>query len=263
MILAAQNARMAGAALTDPAAARAELTDRRHEVLTLLRRAGGRLGAAEVAEQLGLHLTTARFHLEALVEAGRVERASEVRTSPGRPKIVYTTRVGAERDDGVRSYRLLAEMLVSFVAGASPDPLPAAVRAGREWGGHLVERPPPFRRVDTAGAARHLVGLLDAIGFDPELAEEAGGHVQVRLRRCPFREVAERHPEVVCGLHLGLMRGALEQVRAPVTAESLAAFVEPDLCLARLRAVPRPGSAPDGVGGVSVAAPPSQRTVTT
>jgi predicted ArsR family transcriptional regulator len=27
--------------------------------------------------------------------------------------------------------------------------------------------------------------------------------------RCPFREIAEARPDVVCSIHLGLMRGAL------------------------------------------------------
>jgi len=39
---------------------------------------------------------------------------------------------------------------------------------------------------------------------------------------------------VICSLHLGLMRGALERMRAPVTADRLDPFVEPSLCVARL-----------------------------
>jgi predicted ArsR family transcriptional regulator len=58
----------------------------------------------------------------------------------------------------------------------------------------------------------------------------------LQLRQCPFLEVARQHRDVICALHLGLMRGALDLMRAPVTADELAPFVEPGLCVARLTA---------------------------
>jgi predicted ArsR family transcriptional regulator len=56
----------------------------------------------------------------------------------------------------------------------------------------------------------------------------------IPLRHCAFREVAERHGEVVCSLHLGLMRGVLAESRAPLVAERLDPFVDTSLCLAHL-----------------------------
>jgi len=47
--------------------------------------------------------------------------------------------------------------------------------------------------------------------------------------------VAEEHREIVCGVHLGLMRGVLAEQSAPVAAERLEPFVEPNLCIAHLR----------------------------
>ncbi len=41
---------------------------------------------------------------------------------------------------------------------------------------------------------------------------------------------------MVCEIHLGLMQGALGELRAPVEAVSLEPFVSPNLCVARLRA---------------------------
>ena len=71
------------------------------------------------------------------------------------------------------------------------------------------------------------------IGFAPEAVTD-GTRYQLRLRRCPFREVAENHQDVICQLHLGLMQGALAQMRAPVTADRLEPFAEPSLCIAHL-----------------------------
>ena len=73
------------------------------------------------------------------------------------------------------------------------------------------------------------------LGFAPRVeAAAGGGEYQLWLRQCPFREVARKHQGVICTLHLGLMRGALARMRAPVTAEGLEPFAEPSLCIARL-----------------------------
>ena len=56
----------------------------------------------------------------------------------------------------------------------------------------------------------------------------------IRLRHCPFLELAEEYGDLVCRIHLGLMQGALAELRAPVTAAVLEPFAEPGACLARL-----------------------------
>jgi predicted ArsR family transcriptional regulator len=53
--------------------------------------------------------------------------------------------------------------------------------------------------------------------------------------------LALHHQDVICALHLGLMRGALARIRAPVTADRLDPFVESGLCIARLTAHDDPG----------------------
>ncbi len=217
--------------LTDHAAD-AAVSGRRADMLALLRTTGRPCSVTEMAEATGLHVNTARFHLDGLVAAGLAERAAEPRDAPGRPRILYAARGPVP---GPRSYGLLAEMLTGLVSSV-PDAGSAAVAAGRAWGRHLVDRTAPSERVDATEAVRRLDRLLDAVGFQPEVHPALGGTVtEVRLRHCPFREVAERHRDVVCAIHLGLMRGALEELRAPVEAESLAPFVTPSLCVAQLR----------------------------
>jgi predicted ArsR family transcriptional regulator len=55
------------------------------------------------------------------------------------------------------------------------------------------------------------------------------------MHRCPFRELAEQHGAVVCALHLGLVRGALAELRSPMQVERLDPFDEPGRCTAYLR----------------------------
>ena len=204
----------------------------RAHVLDLLRAAGSPAGVRDIADQAGLHPNTARFHLDALVDAGLAARAPKERTTPGRPSMAYRAVAGGE-PMGRRRYRLLAEMLTSLIAGMLPKPGEAAGEAGREWGRYLTEPPPPYQRLDAGKAVGRLTATMAEIGFAPEAVTD-GTQYQLRLRQCPFREVAENHQDVVCQLHLGLMQGALAQMRAPVTADRLQPFAEPSLCIAYL-----------------------------
>ncbi|NKQ52441.1 helix-turn-helix domain-containing protein [Amycolatopsis sp. K13G38] len=222
---------MSEQALTDPEA-RPVLGESRARVLDVLRAAGDPVGVQDIAEQVGLHPNTARFHLDGLVDAGLAERRTEERSQPGRPRTVYAA-TAADAPAGQRSYRLLAEMLTSLVADTMPEPGKAAETAGEAWGRYLAERPAPSQRVDAAEAVRRLSTVLADAGFAPDEVADADRPV-IRLRHCPFREVAEQHRDVVCSLHLGLMRGVLDEVRAPLKADRLEPFVEPSLCLAHL-----------------------------
>ncbi len=217
--------------LLSPDAAPA-LGESRTRVLDLLRSAGGPLGVQEIADRTGLHPNTARFHLDALVEAGLATRAPQPRETPGRPSMAYLA-VSGEGSTGQRRYRLLAEMLTSMIAGVMPEHREAAAEAGRQWGRYITEQPPPYEQLGAGQSIERLASAMAGIGFSPEVVAE-GAAYQLRLRQCPFREVAERHQDVVCSLHLGLMQGILGQLRAPVAADKLQPFAEPGVCIAAL-----------------------------
>jgi len=215
--------------LSDPVEVSARPLGRsRSEVLACLRRAGEPIGVAEVSDATGLHVNTARFHLDALVDDGLAERRTEAGSGPGRPRVLY--EAGADAAD-VRSYRLLARMLAELVASLDPQGASAA-DAGRMWGRHLVERPGPGQELDADEALRRLQTLMAQVGFEPEL--RGGGEPHVRIHHCPFHEVAKEKPGVVCAVHLGLMQGALEELRAPLGVSGLEPFVTETECVARL-----------------------------
>ncbi|MFE1754282.1 helix-turn-helix transcriptional regulator [Streptomyces anandii] len=249
--------------LTDPGTAAPAQRGRRAAVLQLLREADGPLGVAEVAERVGVHLNTARFHLDALVADELAARGTAPRDEPGRPKVVYSA-VAGEGPDGSRSFRLLSDILLGVVSSSVEDPVAAATRAGHSWGSYLTDAPAPTERVGAEEGERRLVATLEDIGFvtEPEPEPEpgpapgsvpegsrreesgqgesgpkptAGAERRLRLHHCPFREVAQRRPDIVCAIHLGLMRGTVETLRAPLAAEGLEPFVTPHLCVATLR----------------------------
>ncbi|WP_066904767.1 helix-turn-helix transcriptional regulator [Millisia brevis] len=209
---------------------RAALTSRaRREVLDALRASPVPLDAAAVADTLGLHVTTARFHLDHLVDAGLAGRATGNEKRRGRPRILYSPIAYSpaidHRGSDSRGFDSpeheardqLLDLLIAGLADTSDGPA-RAIRAGRRWVDGFTAV------VDhSADAGARLLGVLDRLGFDPLVDEH-----DIRLRACPFRASARAHPEVVCSVHQGLV----EQLSD--TTVTLLPFVEPELCLIRL-----------------------------
>lgn len=189
------------------------------------------LAAHTLAERVGLHVNTVRWHLGILVDAALV---TQERTHPGgrgRPRHVYRLVHGAlfDRPGG---FRLLAEILVDALAGG--DRAELAEQAGRVRGRTLVPPRSDGTPASSKEAIAEVVRLLEAFGFQPRLQREPGGR-RIAMRPCPFGETAVRHASIVCPVHLGLMRGALDALGAPVEAVALEPFVRSDLCVAHLR----------------------------
>ena len=206
----------------------------RLRVLELLRQSPGGLGVAELAERSGLHPNTVRFHLNRFVSAGVARREVEQRPSrPGRPRLTFVATPEDLPGDR-RNYQLLAGMLAGYMADTAA-PAAEARQLGHAWGSYLATRPLPGQRVTEEQSVGELLRVLDDIGFSPQLAGDDDGDGVIRLRHCPFLEVATAHREVVCSLHLGVMQGVLAEQRAPVEADDLQPFVEPSLCLAHVR----------------------------
>ncbi len=205
---------------------------RRGEIIEFFRASERPLSAREIAGELGLHLNTVRFHLDALIRHGLVRREEGRSDGPGRPSAQYVLTPGMNRS-GPRNYQLLSEMLLSHLAGQD-DPAAAAQSAGEAWGRYLVQPPAPGQRLATTDGLLRLTDLLSDVGFAPELSTGPAAETEIRLRHCPFLEMAETHRDLVCGLHLGLMRGALQELGTGLRTESLIPFVDPQSCLARL-----------------------------
>lgn len=224
---------------------REEASARRQQVLAAIQQASTPPGVSEVAAAVGIHLNTARFHLSALETEGVIERLPAEPSGQGRPRARYRARPGQALGQ-IRRYQMLAEILLSQLSTAD-EPSTAAIEAGHAWGAHLITRPAPFHQIDSDEAVERLVAMLDGLDFAPELATREDSRERIRLRHCPFFELADPHRNIVCALHLGLMRGGLAELGAPITVGALEPFAEPDACLAHLaplRAARAPGEGP-------------------
>jgi len=221
----------------DPGVHRALAGPSRVRLLVLLREHGRPVTVTDVTAQVDLHPNTVRLHLEQLARAGLVTRGFGKPQGPGRPPVVYTA-AAQEPDARGDGYENLADILAGRLAGrlggASAQSQAGSAAAGREWGStwahDAVAGSPPA----PGQALERVVGLLDDLGFAPRKAEDGR---TIELHRCPFLQVARRYPEVVCAVHLGLLQGALAELRAPVRATRLEPFVSPSVCLAWLEPV--------------------------
>ncbi|MFB8227713.1 helix-turn-helix transcriptional regulator [Cellulosimicrobium sp. NPDC055967] len=211
----------------------------------------GPMTVADLSREAALCPSATREHLQRLADAGFVRSAPEVRTTRGRPRILYEAIAGEDppRDDGAA--RRLGESLVRAAltravlghddapqdpahapAPGSGDDLAGTARAaGRRLADVLRssgrEAPAPTPENQLAALDDHLHQL----GLDPELEEE---RLRFHLYRCPFLALAADREDVVCAVHLGLVQGVLAGVGGPVRAEALLPFVEPHHCVLQL-----------------------------
>lgn len=179
-----------------------------------------------LAGTVQLHPNTVRGHLDLLERARLVTRSTRPRSTPGRPRVVYEASSDAT-ETGAAGYRLLAELLTATIRSSADDPVAAAESAGRSWGWNHLEALVD-QEVPAEVAEAHLTAMLDDIGFEPSAFHQDGRTV-IELNDCPFRELARQHADVVCSLHLGLMRGAAEAL-GNTEIEHLQPFAEPSMC---------------------------------
>lgn len=163
---------------------------------------------AEVAEVLGLHGNTVRPHLERMRDVGLLRVETDARGGVGRPQHRYSLAdeapsLGLEPS----SWPTLARVLVAAAAtgGLTADELRAA---GAEEGRDAVRRS-RARVGDAAEAFDAVVADQARLGFDPTTVIDERG-ATVAFAHCPFRDLAEQHPDLVCSLHCGLVEGTLE-----------------------------------------------------
>ena len=198
------------------------------------------LSARELADRLDLHVTTVRFHLDQLVRAHVLQaefRAGRV----GRPRKIYRFRPGALAGPTTQhAFQALTEVLTESWPTGPDEPGLEPEEAGRRWAlRHADTRYYRDLPADSPGAWIGRVGgtvdLLAQWGYSPELRTTDGGRtVELTLVDCPFLSAATSRPDVVCAVHRGLLRGAMEAVGEPDVDVTLHPFVGPRTCVAHL-----------------------------
>jgi predicted ArsR family transcriptional regulator len=168
-----------------------------------VRMASHPLKRAEVANEVGISVKLAAFHLEKLVSEGFLEATyerDEVSVGVGHPAKRYRP-TGLELEVSIppRRYDLAAEILAEALETDSSD-LPAesladvAAEYGRQFG----------RRTRARNGGSRLLTALRVVGYEPATSGD-----DVILRNCPFRHVAQARPEIICQMNLAFVAGVL------------------------------------------------------
>jgi predicted ArsR family transcriptional regulator len=163
---------------------------------------------------LGGHANTIRVQLEHLVADGFVTQTSLPTPGRGRPARAYLATIAGRQVAGEEPDRqgqsALVEALAEHLAGTD-DPAAAAHSVGLNWGSLLA-----------ASGGGELISILAGQGFTP-LATSDG----IALRTCPLLASARRYPDVVCGIHQGLIDAISHE------PQELLPFVAAGACLIR------------------------------
>jgi predicted ArsR family transcriptional regulator len=167
----------------------------------------------EAAAAVGISRKLAAFHLDKLVDAGVLRAhfgsATGIRRVGRAPKLYEPVEADLRISIPPRRHDLLADILLAAVLVADGAPASAALEAaagrGRELGGAERRSTRPGR-LGPERALTLVSALLTRHGFEP--VRRAPGCV--RLHSCPFHPLADRAPELVCGINQAFVSGVID-----------------------------------------------------
>lgn len=209
-----------------------KLSPKQTEVLATLQKYPRGARAAEIAEDLGMHVNTARGHLDELVAKGAVKVASSPAAGRGRPSLIFQVRVPDNRAI-TEEYIALINALVDMLKDSadSSDALELANRIGIQWAKKLGEASP--RWATPADALAELSQRLRDMGFDPHMRDAA----EVELHACPFVTASGKRPEpFICAVHEGLLKERTACLSGNAVRLELKRFTPTETCSVKVTA---------------------------
>jgi len=205
----------------------------RRRVYDAVRSAAEPVTREAVADATGIAVRLAAFHLDRLAEAGLVTvdyARPPGRRGPGagRPAKRYTAaEVDLELAVPPRRYNLVARILAAAIALQPKSADDSALEVARNEGRRAGE----LRRARRRPRGRHAVAAaqetLEALGYEPVEDPQS----KVRLRNCPFHDVVDVAPGLICGLNQELVAGVLEGLGVDSECVARLDGAAPDCCV--------------------------------
>lgn len=189
----------------------------RYAIYLEIARSSHPLTTADVATSLQLHANTVRPHLERMRDVGLLEVEVGGRGDVGRPQHRFAVAPDAP-SLGLEppTMPVIAEMALSVAKQVGADSADAEA-VGRHEG---ARRAVPYESAPSTLEA--LVSDLDRLGFDPLVTDAApvptahpdldDGAAVVAFANCPFARLADEQPDLVCGLHHGIVAGFVAEM---------------------------------------------------
>ena len=201
------------------------------------------VGRDEAAAAARISRTLAAYHLDRLAEHGLLtvsyERLGERRgRGGGRPAKLYSP---AARELSVsvppRDYLLAGRLLVTAAERDADGSVREALTDAAHTVGAEAGAARSRGRSASASSGRAVIAALRERGYEPV----KDGDGAIRLRNCPFHELARQNRGVVCAMNLALVNGLLAGLETDAFSSSLE--FEPGRCCAVLRPRERPSGA--------------------
>lgn len=189
----------------------------RRGIYISVREAPEAVTASQISELFEIHTNVARHHLDKLVADGYLQVTHRRRTGKqgpgaGRPAKHYEpTSKEVSVQFPARRYDLLAELLARVVMRVAPqDAAEIAEDIGREYGREIAAEVGLPRDAGFDVAVQAVARAMMGVGFDTKPGQ---GHNLLVTHFCPFGQTALNHPEIVCKLDQGIVRGLLEETQ--------------------------------------------------
>lgn len=187
----------------------------RAAIFFLVARSADPVARDQAARALGITRRIAAFHLDKLAEAGLLDvsfKRLTGRTGPGAGRSSKLYRRSGRRFNvavPARNYELLARLLASVIqetqgesAAVLLEPQARTFGVAEGAAARKEASPRPSRKQLLAV----LVDELTRLGFEPF----ADGIGTLRLRNCPYHDMAREDTDFVCSMNLALMQGVIE-----------------------------------------------------
>jgi predicted ArsR family transcriptional regulator len=217
--------------------------DLRRRMYLFVRGLGRPASRDEVATAVGVSRKLAAFHLDKLVERGLL--VPSYARPPGRSgrgagrSAKYYTPSEQEFEVSIpeRRYDVMGSILLAAIERQRPDERSedTARRVARETGAELGRAERERRHLSRPGPERTLSVAADVLatcGYEPY-----PGVGTVRMRSCPFHDLAQRNRDIVCGLNRELIDGVVRGLGNDTVDVVLAP--RPAECCVELRAPSR------------------------
>lgn len=177
----------------------------RYEIFRRLADSGESMDVSSLTEEFELNHNGIRQHLAKLVEAGLVIEYRARSKGRGRPRLLYRVDPSADSRWGhMGPYEQLSLLLAEVLRTGDP-PEEVGRRAGRA---EIAARLEGLEEVD---AVEVLLTEMARQGFDPHL-EINGDSVEAHILNCPYASAAAADPDIVCSLHVGMVKGIAEGI---------------------------------------------------
>ncbi|MGM7681550.1 helix-turn-helix transcriptional regulator [Cytobacillus sp. Hm23] len=171
----------------------------------------------EIADEFKIHPNVARLHLSKLEDVNMLVSEAKKTGKGGRPSRLYRLS-----DDVVqlffpfRDYQLLAKVAIKSMMKLGEAGKEALFDTGKAFGQEIIDSQlHPNDTQTTALSFEHKLKILKdsatILGFYPEFEHnEDKTIIFFQIFNCPFKELADKHTDAICGMHYAFLHGMFE-----------------------------------------------------